>query len=182
MKKLTLLLLLLLEVVVAAAQPARSAKPVVHQTPIILPPPDPKDWFVVRWESKVTAEEYSKGDYSGIEATLRHQGNVYKVKCTSLSIQYREDTNVQIPDNLKKGPHPCTVLSSYVGKSIPSDTLARTYDGWIISLPSDTDTGDLTFDKYILVGGVPVGGLVKGYYETYSVVSVEAIEDRKEAK
>jgi hypothetical protein len=37
MKKLTLLLLLLL-VVAAGAQPARSTKPVVHQTPITLPP------------------------------------------------------------------------------------------------------------------------------------------------
>jgi hypothetical protein len=138
---------------------------------------------VVRWENKVTAEDYPRGDYSGITATLRHQGNVYKVKCTFLNIQYREDADLKIPDSVKKEPpHPCTVLSSYVGKSIPSDNLYKPYDGWIISLPSDTDSGDLMFSKYIPAGGVPVGGLVKAYFETYSIVSVEAVEDRKEAK
>ena len=182
--KLRITLLLLMAVQVAGAQPARSAKPVVHQTPIALPPPGLKDWFVAKWESKVTSEEYSKGDFNGITATLRHQGNVYKVQCMFLSILYKdkgEPGGLEISDSMKKGPKPCTVLSSYVGKTIPSDNRIMGSDGWIISLPSDNDSGSLTFDKSEPVGGVPVGGAIRQYSEWYSIVSVEVIED-KEAK
>jgi hypothetical protein len=137
---------------------------------------------VVRWENKVTPGEASKADYSGITATLLHQGNVYKVKCTFLIKLYKEDTDPKNSDS-DKG-QPCTALSSYVGKVILSDNISKTYDGWIISIQSDTE-GQLMFSKYIPYGGVPdggvpVGGVVKAYHEIYSIVSVEA--EKKEAK
>ena len=119
-KRFTLMLLMVL-VACNKPQPPTRTKAV--------PQPDPKyDWFVAQWKASPNDDWFAvewkaspNGDRFGATATLLHHNNIYKARCSSLSIIYEKSVSGR-SKNPVRGQLPCSILAGMLGKVSPSLT------------------------------------------------------------